>query len=401
MKYAPKGTEMTYAISANGLAIIQRHEGFRAEPVQMPDGAWVVGYSHVRAGEPGPALTEVEAADLLTMDVAPTERLVNALVKQPLTQSQFDALVSFAFSIGGEAFATSQVLRRVNAGDFVAAACAMDAWRKAEVNGELEVVDALVRRRADEKALFLKEVDSAASPSVIMRPKLDYAASVLGAPVKYAQAPSVGSLALAVAQPQPVFEESNVVSLLTAKAPEPVFEPAARLTEILKSEPQTEALLLTQVANDFDVEDEGEIVTAHARPVARSLDDVRAATRAAFEANEAKRKQKRGLFGFFRGERPNKIEPNAAFAPDNRLRQMRAREMNRRQTNSPGFVSLEQIGLGALMLFGLGLISLGASLVFDGAGDAVEIAAAAAVVTPGLAATLMAAYGFWRVPREA
>jgi GH24 family phage-related lysozyme (muramidase) len=76
---------MTNAISAQGLALIQSHEGFRAEPGQLPDGAWVVGYSHVRA-EAGEPVNQAEAADLLMIDVAPFEKLVNDRVSQELTQ---------------------------------------------------------------------------------------------------------------------------------------------------------------------------------------------------------------------------------------------------------------------------------------------------------------------------
>ena len=60
---------MTYAISPAGLALIQEFEGFCAEPAQMPDGNWVVGYGHVRIGEKGEGINETEAAALLTMDV--------------------------------------------------------------------------------------------------------------------------------------------------------------------------------------------------------------------------------------------------------------------------------------------------------------------------------------------
>ena len=390
---------MTYAISEEGLALIQRYEGYRADPAQLPDGNWVVGYGHVRIGASGDAVNRVEAAALLALDLAPVERLVNALVTQPLTQSQFDALVSFAFSVGDEAFAASQVLRRVNSGEFVAAACAMDAWRKTDVGGELEIVDALVRRRAAEKALFLKQLPHDAAPSVFMRAKLDHAAAILGAPVKYAPAPMVGAVAVAA---QPQFVEGNVVSLTQAR-PEPKFEPAQRLTEILKSEPHTEALLLTQVANDVDADDDGEITTAHAKPVARPFDGVREATRRAFEAQQATRKP-RG-FLWFKRERANTIEAKAEIAVDTRIRTQRAKESARpakapRQTPMFG-VSAEQIGLGALLLFGLGLLSLGGSLVFNGSGDMIEIVAAVAVATPGLAAVLMAAYGLWRAPRGA
>lgn len=367
---------MTNATSAQGLALIQQYEGFRAEPTRLPDGNWLVGYSHVRVGAPGEAVNENEAVELLTLDVAAYEKLVNARVTQTINQAQFDALVSFAFSVGAESFEQSQVLRRVNAGDFVAAACALDAWRKADVGGETVIVDTLVRRRAAEKALFLRDMANDAAPSVFMRAKLDYAASVLGAPVKYAPAPEVKD----------------------APAPQPAVEPAQRLTEILKSEPATETLLLTQVVANDVVDEESEIVTAHAKPVARSLDHVREATRVAFEASEAKRREHKRFF-FFKQERSNKFDQaSQEIQVDRRLRTMRAQAAaqpaeNTTPAKGPSF---ENFGLIALLVFGLGLMALGGSLLFDGAGDIIAIAGAAALVTPGLAATLMAAIGLWR-----
>jgi lysozyme len=73
----------------------------------------------------------------------------------PLTQNQFDALSAFVFNIGPDAFGRSAVLRRLNEGRLTEAACGMELWRRAELDGEVIVVDALVRRRAAEKALFL------------------------------------------------------------------------------------------------------------------------------------------------------------------------------------------------------------------------------------------------------
>jgi lysozyme len=379
---------MTNATSANGLALIQQYEGFQSEPTRLPDGNWLVGYSHVRVGEPGAAVNENEAAELLTVDVASYEKLVNARVTQPLTQAQFDALVSFAFSVGAEAFEQSQVLRRINAGDYVAAACAIDAWRKAEVGGEVIIVDSLVRRRAAEKALFLRDVSADVTSSVFMRAKLDYAASVLGAPVKATPAPMLH----VVAAPAPQVEIAPEVE---SAAPQ---TPAQRLTEILKSEPATEALLLTQVVTNDVEDDDGEIVTAHAKPVARSMENVREATRVAFEAAEAKRREHKRFIFFKPQERSNKFENGPTeIQVDRRLRTMRAMGDQPSQPVLPAWApSLENIGLILLLVFGLGLMALGGSLLFDGAGDMVSIAAAAALVTPGLAATLMAAFGLWR-----
>lgn len=324
---------MTHAMSAAGLALIQQHEGFRARPEPIPGGDWVVGYGHVRVGEAGKQVTRKEAAELLAADLAPVERTVNERVKVALTQSQFDALVSFAFSIGTDAFVRSQVLRRVNAGEFVPAACAMDAWRKSEITGELEIAGALVRRRAAEKALFLQDLPQEPAPSVLLRARLDHAAAILGAPAKRAGAATAEA----------------------AKAAPPKPEPGKRLTEILRSEPATEALLLTQVVAE-DATDEDEIVTAHAKPVARKVESPAAA--------------------------PGAVAPA-------RLRLTAGRAKG----------AAEGLGLVALLALGLALIGVGASLVFNGRGDAAEVAGAAALAAPGVAAALMAAVGLWRGPQ--
>jgi len=378
---------MTYATSNAGLALIQQYEGFRAEPTEMPDGNWVVGYSHVRIGECGDAVSRDEAAQVLALDLAPFERLVNALVTRDLNQAQFDALVSFAFSVGAEAFQQSQVLRRVNAGDFVAAACAMDAWRKSDVAGEIVIVDALVRRRAAEKALFLRDLEHDAAPSVFMRAKLDYAASVLGAPVKYAPAPEVKA---APASQAPVLQ-------LVANDADTKRTDGQIITDILKSEPQTELLLTQVVANDFSDDSEDEIVTAHAKPVARPLDNVREATRRAYAEQTAK-EEKKGGFAWFKKSEPKPYHTTKTeMAPDRRIRAMRQRAQG--GFEMPSFDlsgSFENVGLIALLVFGLGLMALGGSLLFGGNGDLVEVVGAGALVAPGLAATLMAAFGLWR-----
>jgi GH24 family phage-related lysozyme (muramidase) len=366
---------MTNAISAHGLALIQAHEGFRAEPAQLPDGNWVVGFSHVRLGDPGAPIDHAEAVALLVLDVAPFENLVNARVSSDLNQSQFDALVSFAFSIGAEAFEQSQVLRRVNTGDHMAAACAMDAWRKSDVGGELEIVDALVRRRAAEKEMFLRDLVLEA-PSAFVRAKLDHAASILGAPLKYAAAPAVGTIP--VAQPKPA--------------------PATIITEILKSEPATETLLLTQVVPADVVEEEGEIVTAHARPVARSLDEARAAVRRAQDEMLAAQAEKNS-FQLFKPK--HTIPAGAAPAQvDRRLRKMRQRAERRwlPRVNSSG--SLENLGLVALLVFGVALLAVSGSLALNANGGLFELGAAAGVGVPGVVAVLMSVFGFRRGERE-
>lgn len=239
------------SISEAGLDLIKRFEGFRAEPAPLAEGGWLVGYGHVRIAEPGQAVTPDEADELLKRDLAPVERFVNSLVTASIGQGQFDALVSFCFSVGQAAFEKSDVLRKVNAGQIVPAACAMDAWRKSSVGGDSEIFDILIRRRAAEKALFLQEGNTEGAPSAYLRAEKDHAAAILGAPVAYGAMPDIGAL------PKP-------------KAPELSLQ--EKLDSILRAEPAT-TLVLTQVV-PADVS-EGEINTANARPVARKLAETR------------------------------------------------------------------------------------------------------------------------------
>ena len=82
------------------------------------------------------------------------EAVVSSLVKAPLNQNQFDALVSFAYNVGGGAFASSTLLKLINAGAFGAAAAQFTKWDLARG----EVSAGLLRRRQAEQQLFVTPV---------------------------------------------------------------------------------------------------------------------------------------------------------------------------------------------------------------------------------------------------
>ena len=143
--------------SQAGLDVIKAFEGFRPRAESMPDGRWIIGYGHVRRARQGLRVNESEAEAILReYDLPPVERFVQDCVLAPLTQNEFDALVSLAFNIGGKAFASSDVVANLNSGNRLTSAEAFDHWRCAKIGGRVQIVDALVRRRAAEKALFLK-----------------------------------------------------------------------------------------------------------------------------------------------------------------------------------------------------------------------------------------------------
>lgn len=161
-------------VSRPAIELIKRFEGYRRSAAQLADGRWTVGYGHVKFAKEGVELPEKDAEALLIYDLIAVTSAVSDLVFTPLTQNQYDALVSFVFNIGIENFKGSAVLRRVNEGDLLKAAFAIETWRRADFEGESIVVDALVRRRAAEKSLFLTPQSGfVAAPSSVLQPVID------------------------------------------------------------------------------------------------------------------------------------------------------------------------------------------------------------------------------------
>ena len=108
----------------------------------------------------------------------PIENAVSTMIYAPLMQGQFDALVSLAFNISLGQFRDSDIVRHLNSGDYLAAANGFDLWRKARLHGRVMVVDALVRRRAAEKAMFLDHPSGPPSaPTPMVTPEMDFGAT--------------------------------------------------------------------------------------------------------------------------------------------------------------------------------------------------------------------------------
>lgn len=137
-------------ISEKGLVLIKQFEGLRLDAYQCSASVWSIGYGHTRGVMPGDRITEDEAEDLLRQDTREAEQSVHRLVSVKLAQNQFDALVSFTFNLGAGALQRSTLLKRLNAGDYQAAAEEFLRW----VYAGGKRLSGLIRRRAAEKALF-------------------------------------------------------------------------------------------------------------------------------------------------------------------------------------------------------------------------------------------------------
>jgi lysozyme len=141
-------------ISRAGLTLITDFEKLRLTAYLDAVGVWTIGYGHTRSAVPGMQISEARALDLLSQDVEDAEFTVQRFVRAPITQYQFDALVSLVFNIGGGAFKSSTILRLINER---AEPLRIGAEFKRWVYGNGKKLSGLELRRAAERRMYLGE----------------------------------------------------------------------------------------------------------------------------------------------------------------------------------------------------------------------------------------------------
>lgn len=155
-------------LSTRGRLFLKEREGLRTNVYPDSGGAPTIGIGHLltkseRASGKimingvrmryAPGLTEVQCWALFDKDVAPAEYAINTLVIVPLSQSQFDALVSFTFNNGIGAFEGSTLLVLLNQGFYDQVPTQLRRW----IHDNGKVVQGLIVRRAAEVALWNSE----------------------------------------------------------------------------------------------------------------------------------------------------------------------------------------------------------------------------------------------------
>ena len=159
-------------VSPETIRMIKHHEGVRKKPYLCPAKLWTVGVGHVLYPEqaklpvsdriqfslkPEDARiwSDAEVDDLLAKDLARFERGVARYCPNALdSQGRFDSLVSFSFNVGLGNLQRSGLRMKNNRGDFESAADEFMKWTK----GGGRVLPGLVKRRMDERALYLSGV---------------------------------------------------------------------------------------------------------------------------------------------------------------------------------------------------------------------------------------------------
>lgn len=208
-------------ISDKGLELIKRQEGYHTrlkdgscKAYRCPAGVWTVGYGCTEGVTANTHWTREEAEDGLRREMAKHEANVHRLVTVPLTQGQFDALVSLCYNIGAGNLKKSNLLKHLNSGDYARAASHFADFKYAKVSGDTakhyKVKDGtsvalagLVTRRAAETTLFLESAPVDAMPQQIEPPTSKMTTPEAVAKVGGGTATAAGAGGLALIQSPP------------------------------------------------------------------------------------------------------------------------------------------------------------------------------------------------------
>ena len=137
-------------MSQEGLSLIKKFEGCEYNAYKCAADVLTIGYGHTKDVKEGDLVTQEEADALLEKDVEIFEEIVLKSVEVPLSQYQFDALVSWTFNLGGGNLNASTMLKVLNKGEYEDVPAQIKRWNKAKG----QVLDGLTRRREAEALLF-------------------------------------------------------------------------------------------------------------------------------------------------------------------------------------------------------------------------------------------------------
>ena len=137
-------------ISEKGTKLIRDFEGFRTHAYKDAVGVWTIGYGHTKGVHENMIISMAQGEQMLLEELKEYENYVDELVKVPLHQHQYDALVSWVYNLGPTNFKSSTLLRKLNEGRYEEVPAEIKRWDKA--GGKQ--LEGLTRRRNAEAEMF-------------------------------------------------------------------------------------------------------------------------------------------------------------------------------------------------------------------------------------------------------
>jgi len=137
-------------ISEEGLSLIKKFEGCELKAYRCAANVLTIGYGTTKGVTEDMEITKEEAESILKEEMHEYESYINDMVKVPLKQNQFDAMVSWVFNLGSGNLSSSTLLKKLNNSEYDEVPSQIKRWNKA--GGK--VLDGLIRRREAEALLF-------------------------------------------------------------------------------------------------------------------------------------------------------------------------------------------------------------------------------------------------------
>lgn len=143
-------------ITKPGLDIIKKYEGLKLQAYRCPANLVTIGYgctfyengSKIKMGD---VITEARANELLINVVSKFESIVNKKVLIPLSQNQFDALVSHTFNTGGSS-TLFELVNKKSPDDVI------KNWFETKyISANGKELPGLIKRRKEESNLYFKK----------------------------------------------------------------------------------------------------------------------------------------------------------------------------------------------------------------------------------------------------
>jgi len=159
-------------ISSNGINFIKNEEckkdaegkiicplqAYPATPQEEKEGIYTIGYGNTfysdgKKVKKSDKITQQQADELFANTIHEFESKLQPMLTMPLTQNQYDAIVSLVYNIGLSAFVNSTILKDLHAGNYNKAAMDFTSW----IYQHGKVLHGLVDRRNRERALFYED----------------------------------------------------------------------------------------------------------------------------------------------------------------------------------------------------------------------------------------------------
>ncbi len=140
--------------SQKGINLIISFEGFSAHPYLDSAVIPTIGYGNTyypggkKVTMKDPAITREKGVELFSAVLPTYEKIVNAKVKIPLTQNQFDALVSHTYNTGGSDGLFSLINKKAGEEEI------RNWFTKKYITAGGKTLNGLIRRRKAEADLF-------------------------------------------------------------------------------------------------------------------------------------------------------------------------------------------------------------------------------------------------------